>query len=177
MSASELRQKFLEFFKSKGHVIVASSSLIPDDPTVLLTTAGMQQFKKYYTGVADPVRDFGSENTTSVQKSFRTSDIEEVGDNTHLTFFEMLGNFSFGGNFKKETIHFAYEFLINELGIDRERVHVTIFAGDDAVPEDKESFRIWHEEIGMPKDKIKKHGRADNFWGPTGNEGPCGPTS
>lgn len=177
MKSAEIRKKFLKFFEGKGYAVVGSSSLLPDDPSVLLTTAGMQQFKPYYVGKADPMRDFGSRNTTSVQKSFRTSDIEEVGDNTHLTFFEMLGNFSFGGNFKKETIHFAYEFLINDLGIDRERVHVTIFAGDDTVPEDKESFRIWHEEIGMPKEKIKKHGRADNFWGPTGNEGPCGPTS
>lgn len=177
MKSAEIRKKFLKFFEGHGYAVVGSSSLLPDDPSVLLTTAGMQQFKPYYVGKADPMRDFGSRNTTSVQKSFRTSDIEEVGDNTHLTFFEMLGNFSFGGNFKKETIHFAYEFLINELGIDRERVHVTIFAGDDTVPEDKESFRIWHEEIGMPKEKIKKHGRADNFWGPTGNEGPCGPTS
>lgn len=177
MRSSEIRKKFLKFFESRGYAVVKSSSLLPDDPSVLLTTAGMQQFKPYYVGKADPMRDFGSRNTTSIQKSFRTSDIEEVGDNTHLTFFEMLGNFSFNDNFKKETIHFAYEFLVNELGIDRERIYVTIFAGDDFVPEDKESFRIWHEEIGMPKEKIKKHGRADNFWGPTGSEGPCGPTT
>src|SRR3990172_5903696 len=120
MSANELRKKFLEFFKSKGHAIVPSSSLLPDDQTVLLTTAGMQQFKKYYTGEADPVRDFGSENTTSVQKSFRTSDINEVGDDSHLTFFEMLGNFSFGGYFKKEAIEWGYEFLTKELNIASE---------------------------------------------------------
>jgi alanyl-tRNA synthetase len=177
MKSWEIRKKFLKFFESRGYAVVTSSSLLPDDPSVLLTTAGMQQFKPYYIGKADPMRDFGSKNTASIQKCFRTSDIDEVGDNTHLTFFEMLGNFSFGGNFKKETIHFAYDFLVNELGIDRERMHVTIFAGDDFVPEDKESFRIWHEEIGIPKEKIKKHGRADNFWGPTGNEGPCGPTT
>ncbi len=177
MKSSEIRKKFEKFFESRGYAAVKSSSLLPDDPSVLLTTAGMQQFKPYYVGKADPMRDFGSRNTVSIQKSFRTSDIEEVGDNTHLTFFEMLGNFSFGGNYKKETIHFAYEFLVNELGIDRERIYVTIFGGDHEVPEDKESFRIWHEEIGMPKDKIKKHGRVDNFWGPTGNEGPCGPTT
>ena len=167
MKSVEIRKKFLKFFESRGYAVVKSSSLLPDDPSVLLTTAGMQQFKPYYVGKADPMRDFGSRNATSIQKSFRTSDIEEVGDSTHLTFFEMLGNFSFGSNFKKETIHFAYEFLVDEIGIDRERIHVTIFSGDDIVPEDRESFRIWHEEIGMPKEKIRKHGRADNFWGPT----------
>ncbi len=177
MKSSEIRKKFLKFFESRGHAVVPSSSLIPDDPSVLLTTAGMQQFKPYYVGKADPMRDFGSKNTTSVQKCFRTSDIEEVGDKTHLTFFEMLGNFSFGGYFKKEAIHFAYDFIVNELGMDRERMHVTIFSGEHGIPEDKESFRIWHEEIGLPKEKIKKHGRADNFWGPTGSEGPCGPTT
>nr|KKS48131.1 MAG: Alanine-tRNA ligase [Candidatus Giovannonibacteria bacterium GW2011_GWF2_42_19] len=185
MSASELRQKFLEFFKSKGHVIVASSSLIPDDPTVLLTTAGMQQFKKYYTGEADPVRDFGSENTTSVQKSFRTSDINEVGDDSHLTFFEMLGNFSFGGYFKKEAIEYAYEFITKELGLKID--YVSVFEGDisndshhiqadyeNTVLPDTESKIIW-QSLGV--ENILNCGRADNFWGPTGKEGPCGPTT
>src|SRR3990167_7063832 len=173
MSASELRQKFLEFFKSKGHVIVASSSLIPDDPTVLLTTAGMQQFKKYYTGEADPVRDFGSENTTSVQKSFRTSDINEVGDDSHLTFFEMLGNFSFGGYFKKEAIEYAYEFITKELGLKID--YVSVFGGENDIPADKESERVWKSLD--PNIDIREMGRSDNFWGPTGNEGPCGPTT
>ena len=100
MESSEIRKRFLDFLAQRGHAVVPSSSLIPDDPSVLLTTAGMQQFKSYYTGAADPMRDFGSRNTSSVQKSFRTSDIDEVGDESHLTFFEMLGNFSFGGYFK-----------------------------------------------------------------------------
>src|SRR3989338_5212344 len=104
MQANEIRQKFLDFFKERGHAVVPSSSLIPDDPSVLLTTAGMQQFKKYYTGEADALKDFGYPSTASAQKSFRTSDIDEVGDESHLTFFEMLGNFSFGGYFKKESI-------------------------------------------------------------------------
>ncbi len=177
MSSKEIRNKFLEFFKKKGHAIVKSSSLLPDDPSVLLTTAGMQQFKPYYVGKADAVRDFGSKNATSVQKCFRTSDIEEVGDNTHLTFFEMLGNFSFGGYLKKEAIRYAYEFVIEELGIERDRIYVTVFAGDPTTPEDKESYKIWHEEIGLPKEQIRRSGRADNWWGPTGNEGPCGPTT
>ncbi|MDO8686877.1 MAG: alanine--tRNA ligase, partial [Candidatus Berkelbacteria bacterium] len=141
------------------------------------TTAGMQQFKPYYVGKADAMRDFGSKNATSVQKCFRTSDVEEVGDDTHLTFFEMLGNFSFGGYLKKEAIRYAYEFVIEELGIERDRIYVTVFAGDPTTPEDKESYKIWHEEIGLPKDQIRRSGRADNWWGPTGNEGPCGPTT
>ncbi len=192
MQSAEIREKFLRFFEARGHAIISSSSLIPDDPSVLLTTAGMQQFKPYYVGKADPQRDFKSLNTVSVQKCFRTSDIDEVGDQTHLTFFEMLGNFSFGlapnqaggqgGYFKKEAIQFAYDLIVTEYGISPERISVTIFGGDpstssgQAVPEDKESFRIWHE-LGFPIAKIQKKGRADNFWGPTGNEGPCGPTT
>ncbi|MDD5547534.1 MAG: alanine--tRNA ligase [Candidatus Pacebacteria bacterium] len=177
MKSEEIRKKFLEFFKEKGHAIVPSSSLVPDDPSVLFTTAGMQQFKPYYTGKADPIKDFGSKNATSVQKCVRTSDIDEVGDATHLTFFEMLGNFSFGGYWKKEAIHWGYEFIVEILGINPDRITVSIFEGEKGVPEDKESFEIWHKEIGIPVDKIKKAGRKDNFWGPTGNEGPCGPTT
>src|SRR3989338_5315987 len=104
MDSQEIRQRFLKFFESRGHKIVPSSSLIPADPSVLLTTAGMQQFKPYYSGQKDALKDFGSKNTISVQKCFRTSDIDEVGDESHLTFFEMPGNFSFGGYFKKEAI-------------------------------------------------------------------------
>ena len=171
MSSNELRKKFLKFFESKGHAVVPSSSLLPDDPSVLLTTAGMQQFKKYYTGEADPVKDFGSKNTTSIQKSFRTSDIDEVGDERHLTFFEMLGNFSFGGYFKSEAILYGKEFL-DSIGL--EIGYVTVFAGDKNIPFDEESFKIW-EEAGARD--IRRLGREDNFWGPTGGEGPCGPTT
>ena len=177
MNSNQIRKAFLDFFKEKGHAVAPSSSLVPDVPSVLLTTAGMQQFKPYYVGKADALRDFGSKNTASVQKCFRTSDIDEVGDETHLTFFEMLGNFSFGGYFKKESIHFGYEFMVNVLGISVDRISVSVFGGDSDVPEDKESFRIWHNELGLPKEKIKLNGREDNFWGPTGNEGPCGPTT
>lgn len=161
-----------------------SSSLIPDDPSVLLTTAGMQQFKPYYVGKADPIRDFGSKNTTSIQKCFRTSDVDEVGDSTHLTFFEMMGNFSFGGYWKKEAIRYSYDFIVNELGISPERITISVFRGEDpstgsgqVLPEDKESFDIWHKEIGIPINRIKRTGRSETFWGPTGNEGPCGPTT
>lgn len=148
-----------------------SSSLVPNDPSVLLTTAGMQQFKPYFIGKADPMKDFGSLNTASIQKSFRTSDIDQVGDERHLTFFEMMGNFSFGGYFKEEAITYAYDFL-TEIGLQIE--YVTIFAGDKKVPKDKGSKKIW-ENLGI-KD-IREAGRADNFWGPTGKEGPCGPTT
>src|SRR3990167_2347900 len=111
MNSAEIRKRFLDFFRERGHIVVPSSSLIPDDPSVLLTTAGMQQFKRYFTGELDPVKDFGSKNTASIQKAFRTSDIDEVGDETHLTFFQMLGHFSFGDYFKKETITWTYELL------------------------------------------------------------------
>ena len=117
MRGSEIREKFLEFFKERGHAIVPSSSLVPDDPSVLLTTAGMQQFKRYYTGELDAEKDFGSRNTASIQKAFRTSDIDEVGDESHLTFFEMLGNFSFGGYWKEEAIKYANEFITKEMGL------------------------------------------------------------
>src|SRR6266540_4337265 len=111
MNHKEIREKFKKFFESHGHTWVASSSLLPNDPSVLFTTAGMQQFKPYFLGKADPVKDFGSRNTVSIQKCFRTSDIDEVGDETHLTFFQMLGHFSFGDYFKKETIEWTYELL------------------------------------------------------------------
>jgi len=171
MTSGDLRQKFLDFYKARGHTIVPSSSLLPDDPSVLLTTAGMQQFKPYFVGKADPHKDFGSLNTVSIQKSFRTSDIDEVGDESHLTFFEMMGNFSFGGYFKEGAITYAHEFL-QELGLAIQ--YVTIFEGDGKVSKDEESRRIW-ESLGVSD--IREAGREDNFWGPTGNEGPCGPTT
>ncbi len=176
MDSKEIRQKFLEYMKSKGHAIVPSSSLIPDDPSVLLTTAGMQQFKKYYTGEADAIKDFGSKSTASIQKSFRTSDIESVGDERHLTFFEMLGNFSFGGYFKKEAITYGYEFITKVMGL--EISYVTIFEGkeDIGVPKDTESKEIW-KSLGIPEEKIIEQGMDDVFWGPTGSGGPCGPTT
>ncbi len=172
MDSLELRQKFLKFFEGRDHKVVPSSSLIPDDPSVLLTTAGMQQFKKYYTGEADPFKDFGTKNTTSVQKSFRTSDIDEVGDESHDTFFEMLGNFSFGGYFKKEAITFAYDFITKDLGLSIS--FVTIFEGSDIVPKDEESRSIW-QSLGVTD--IREQGMSDVFWGPTGSAGPCGPTT
>lgn len=172
MTSHEIRQSFLNFFRTRNHIIVPSSSLLPDDPSVLLTTAGMQQFKPYYTGAADSTKDFGSKNTASIQKCFRTSCIDEVGDVTHGTFFEMLGNFSFGGYFKEESIKWAHEFITKEMGLTID--YVTVFGGDKEVPLDEESMKVW-QKFGV-KD-IRKAGREDNFWGPTGKEGPCGPTT
>lgn len=173
MTHQEIRQKFLEFFTARGHAVVPSSSLLPTDPSVLFTTAGMQQFKPYYTGAADAQADFHSLNTTSIQKCVRTGDIDEVGDERHLTFFEMLGNFSFGGYFKKEAIQYAYDFVTKEMGLTID--YVTVFAGEEGVPADTESEAIWQSLD--PNITIKRFGRADNFWGPTGDEGPCGPTT
>lgn len=187
---NKVREDFLDFFKNRGHAVVKPFSLIPDDPSVLLTTAGMQQFKRYYTGELSAQKDFGSSRTVSIQKCFRTSDIESVGDDTHLTFFEMFGNFSFGpvesddpkdvkgkgGYFKKAAIVWAYEFLANILGIDPERIHASVFKGDKEIPKDRESYAILYKEVGLPEEKIKEGDRSENFWGPTGNEGPCGPT-
>lgn len=176
MNSSELRDKFLQFFEKNGHTIVPSSSLLPTDPSVLFTTAGMQQFKPYYLGEKSP---FGL-NAASVQKCIRTSDIEEVGDERHLTFFEMLGNFSFGGYFKEKAIELAYKFIAEEL--DLEIDYVTVFSPDKVadgdwrkdVLGDKESYEIWKKYVS--ESKIIKEG-VDNFWGPTGDEGPCGPTT
>ena len=190
MDSQTLRKKFLEFFESKGHKIVPSSSLMPEnDPSVLLTTAGMQQFKPYYSGALDPLKDnhlgwnkqLGSKNVASIQKSFRTSDIDEVGDAAHLTFFEMLGNFSFGGYGKKEAIELGFEFITKVLGLKID--YVSVFAGEpldsardkSAIPADLESEKIWKEIDGSIE--IRHAGRADNFWGPTGDQGPCGPTT
>jgi alanyl-tRNA synthetase len=185
MLSEQLRYKFLEFFKDKRHRIVSSSSLVPEnDPSVLFTTAGMQQFKLYYTGTQNPLKDNHSNlseplnnlNVATCQKCLRTSDIESVGDNSHLTFFEMLGNFSFGGYFKEEAIKYALDFMTKDLKISLDRIKVSVFKGDDEVPFDKESYDAWLEQ-GMPKKKIILGSREDNFWGPTGNEGPCGPTT
>ena len=192
MKSSEIRRKFLKFFEERGHVIVPSSSLVPDDPSVLLTTAGMQQFKRYYTGEADAMKDFGSKSTVSIQKSFRTSDIDEVGDERHLTFFEMMGNFSFGGYFKEEAITYAFDFITKEMGLLIS--YVTVFQGSPStpknpstgsgnteqassgnnIPKDTESKGIW-ESLGV-KD-VREEGMDDVFWGPTGSSGPCGPTT
>jgi len=172
MESSEIRSRFLKFFETRGHKIIPSSSLVPEnDPSVLFTMAGMQQFKQYYTHPKDAEKDFGSLNVATVQKCIRTIDIDEVGDSTHLTFFEMLGNFSFGGYGRKEAIQYAYDFIVKELGL--EISYVTVYKGNKNVPKDDESEKIW-KEIGIKN--IKEEGE-DVFWGPTGSSGPCGPTT
>ncbi len=181
MKSEELRSKFLDYFKRKGHRIVPSSSLIPQDNTVLLTTAGMQQFVPYLSGEKDPVEDLGSLHLVSVQKCFRTPDIDEVGDDTHHTFFEMLGNWSIGtdekGNYFKEgAIKLALDFFLNEIGLDKERIYVTVFKGEGDIPKDTEAIEIWKEN-GISEERIKEFGLEDNFWGPTAETGPCGPCS
>jgi alanyl-tRNA synthetase len=173
MKSSEIRRRFLEFFERRGHQRYPSSSLIPhNDPTVLLTTAGMQQFITYFTGQDRPP----APRATSAQKCFRTQDIEEVGDPSHLTFFEMLGNFSFGDYFKKEAIEWAWEFLTKELGIPPERLWITIFEGDENAPEDLEAKALWMS-VGVPEHKIFGLPKSENWWGPPGDSGPCGPCS
>ncbi len=172
MISKELRKNFLNFFEKKGHKIVPSSSLLPKDPSVLFTTAGMQQFKPYYLGEESP----HGPNVASCQKCFRTSDIDEVGDENHLTFLEMLGNFSFGGYFKEEAINLAYNFLFKALKLSKEKAVITVFEGDKEIPFDEESALIW-KKLGIADNQIKKCKKADNFWGPTGKEGPCGPTT
>jgi alanyl-tRNA synthetase len=173
MQSDEVRSRFLKFFESKGHKILPSSSLIPEgDISVLFTTAGMQQFKPYYGAPENAIRDFGNKNIVTVQKCVRTGDIDEVGDDTHLSFFEMLGNFSFGGYGRKEAISYAHEFITKELGLPIS--YVTIYKGEGIVPKDEESRKIW-AEIDSNLD-IREDGK-DVFWGPTGDSGPCGPTT
>ena len=167
MTGDEIRAAFLSFFTEKGHKIIPSSSLIPrGDPTLLLTSAGMVQFKPYFLGEALPPNP----RLASCQKCFRTTDIESVGDTSHLTFFEMLGNFSIGDYFKEEAISWAWEFVTQRLKLQPQRLWITIFLDDD------ESFQLWRN-IGVPEERILRFGEKDNFWGPAGNSGPCGPCS
>jgi alanyl-tRNA synthetase len=178
MNSNELRQKFLKYFEGEGHKVLPSSSLVPGetDPTVLFTTAGMHQFKRYYS---EPLEAPSARVTTS-QKCVRTGDIDEVGDKTHLTFFEMLGNFSFGypetehSYFKKESIDFAWRFLTDELGLDKKRIYATYFQGENGVAEDRESFDILKTIEGL--DEIKPQGFDDNFWSLGTENSPGGPT-
>ncbi len=169
MTSNELRTSFLEFFKAKDHTIVPSMSLIPrDDPSLLFTNAGMVQFKPLWTGAIPlPYR-----RATSVQKCLRTPDLDNVGKTRrHLTFFEMLGNFSFGDYFKEEAITWAWEYLIEVLSIDRSKLYVSIYKDDD------DAYNIWHKKIDLKPERIFRLGKEHNFWGPAGNSGPCGPCS
>ena len=170
MKAIEIRNKYLNYFKNHGHKVIPSAPLIPEnDPSVLFTTAGMQPLVPYLLGEPHP------EGTRLVdfQKCLRTVDIEEVGDNRHLTYFEMLGNWSLGDYFKEESIKMSYEFLTKELNIPAEKISVTCFKGDEDAPRDEVSAKCW-EQVGIPKERIYFFGKEDNWW-IAGDEGPCGP--
>lgn len=173
MDANELRSKYIEFFKSKGHAQIQGKSLLPDnDPTVLFTTAGMHPLVPYLLGEPHPA----GTRLTDYQKCIRTGDIDSVGDPSHLTCFEMLGNWSLGDYFKEGAIEMSFEFLTDEkwLGIPVEKLAVTVFAGEPGIPRDDESAAIW-KRLGIPEARIKFLPREDNWWGPAGSTGPCGP--
>ncbi|MEI6280419.1 MAG: alanine--tRNA ligase [bacterium] len=173
MQSDEIRSKFLKFFEDKGHKIIPSSSLVPEnDPSVLFTTAGMHPLVPYLLGEKHPL----GKRLVDVQKCIRTGDIDEVGDYSHHTFFEMLGNWSLGDYFKKEVIEWSYEFLTSPewLGLDKNRIAVSVFKGDEDAPFDNEAFEIW-EKLGINKNKIARLPKKNNWWGPAGETGPCGP--
>jgi alanyl-tRNA synthetase len=172
---NELREMFLKFFETKGHLRLPSFSLIPqNDASLLLINSGMAPMKPYFTGEVEPPRH----RVCTCQKCIRTGDIENIGKTArHGTYFEMLGNFSFGDYFKNEAIHWAWEFLTSPewVGLDPDRLYPSVFAGNETTPADEEAFRIWNEEIGIPADRIFKFGKEDNFW--EHGSGPCGPCS
>ena len=172
---NELREMFLSFFETKGHLRLPSFSLIPqNDASLLLINSGMAPMKPFFTGEQEPP----CHRVTTCQKCIRTGDIENIGHTArHGTYFEMLGNFSFGDYFKKEAIHWAWEFLTSPewVGLDPNRLYPSVFAGNETTPADDEAFRIWNEEIGIPADRIFKFGKEDNFW--EHGSGPCGPCS
>ncbi len=173
MTAKELRQKYIQFFKDHNHAEISGKSLVPEnDPTVLFTTAGMHPLVPYILGEEHPA---GS-RLTDIQKCIRTGDIDEVGDSSHLTFFEMLGNWSLGDYFKEEAISMSWEFLTSKkyLGLDPSKLAVTVFQGDDDAPRDEESATLW-KKLGVPEDRIFYLPKSDNWWGPPGQTGPCGP--
>ena len=170
MKAIEIRNKYLNFFKNHGHVVIPSAPLIPEnDPSVLFTTAGMQPLVPYLLGEPHPA----GTRLTDYQKCVRTNDIDEVGDNRHLTYFEMLGNWSLGDYFKEESIQMSYDFLTKELNIPAEKISVTCFAGDEDCPRDTTTAECW-KKAGIPEERIYYFGKEDNWW-IAGEEGPCGP--
>ena len=173
MTSGELRSMWLNFFKSKGHAVIPSASVIPEnDPTVLFTTAGMHPLVPYLLGSKHPA----GTRLTDVQKCIRTGDIDEVGDASHLTFFEMLGNWSLGDYFKKEMISWSWEFLTSPeyLGLDKDKLAFTVFEGEGDIPRDDEAAGYWMEN-GVKKENIYFLPREHNWWGPAGQTGPCGP--
>lgn len=187
MKSSEIRNRFLKYFESQGHALIGSASLVPEnDPTVLFTTAGMQPLVPYLLGEKHPM----GKRLCGLQKCIRTQDIDEVGDNRHLTFFEMMGNWSLGDYFKQESINWSFEFLTNKefgLGLEPSNLYVTVFEGDEAAPRDEESIAIWQKAfsnegissgVGVPLSeggRIFAMSKDSNWWGPAGQSGPCGP--
>ena len=168
MNGDQVRDSFIQFFEKKGHLHMPSASLIPaGDPTLLFTSAGMVPFKPFFTGEQKPP----SLRMTSSQKSFRTTDIDEVGDHKHLTFFEMMGNFSIGDYFKEGAIAYAWELVTEVFKLAPDRMFVTIHLDDE------EAFEIWRDQVGVPLERIYRYGDSDNWWGPAGNEGATGPCS
>jgi alanyl-tRNA synthetase len=173
LNSLELKRLFMDFFKIKGHSIIPNSSLVPEgDPTVLFTSAGMHPLVPFLLGQSHPL----GKRLVNVQRCLRTDDIDEVGDMSHLTFFEMLGNWSLGDYFKEKAIKWSFEFLTDNkwLNLQKERIYVTVFAGDKDAPRDEESVRIW-KKLGLPKERIFYLTKKDNWWGPAGTTGPCGP--
>ncbi|MCW4034586.1 MAG: alanine--tRNA ligase [Candidatus Bathyarchaeota archaeon] len=173
IDSKQLKTLFLDFFTENEHSLIPNSPLIPEyDPTVLFTPAGMHPLIPYFLGQPHPL----GTKLVNVQRCFRTGDIECVGDSSHLTFFEMLGNWSLGDYFKKQAISLSYDFLTNKrwLNLDKKRLSVTVFAGDQDAPKDLESFEAW-SSCGIPDDRIYFLSKEDNWWGPVGNTGPCGP--
>ena len=166
MTAKELRQAFLDYFWRQDHLVLPSFSLIPSDQSTLFTSAGMQPLIPYFLGIAKPPQP----RIATCQKCFRADDIDKVGYTwRHLSFFEMLGNFSFGDYFKREAIRFAWEFLTEVINLPKERLWVSVYE------QDEEAFEIWHKDIGLPAERIVRLGKKDNWWGPVGDTGPCGP--
>lgn len=175
MHSNEIRSRFLKFFENRGHKIVPSASLVPEnDPSVLFNTAGMQPLVPYLLGQEHPM----GRRIADVQKCVRTGDLDDIGDNRHFSFFEMMGNWSLGDYFKEEAIAWSYEFLTSKeegLGLDPKRLYITIFEGDESAPFDEESKQIWMKN-GIPENRIYALPAEDNFWSP-GDNGPCGPCS
>lgn len=173
ITAASLREKYLAFYKARQHAEIPSASLQPEnDPTVLFTTAGMHPLVPFLMGAPHPL----GRRLVNSQKCIRTQDIDEVGDDWHCTFFEMLGNWSLGDYFKKDAITWTHEFITNVLGFDQNKLAVTVFGGDSETPADEDSYSVWRS-LGYPEERIFKLGRKDNFWGPVGTGGPCGPDS
>ena len=173
IDSDKLKEMYIEFFKQKGHAVIPNVSLIPEnDPTVLFTTAGMHPLVPFLLGQPHPQ----GKRLVNVQKCLRTDDIDDVGDDFHLSFFEMLGNWSLGDYFKEQSIKWSFEFLTSKdwLNIDEDKLYVTVFKGDEDAPKDEESAKVW-KSLGIPKERIFYLSKKENWWGPAGSTGPCGP--